>query len=230
MAAFVFSANPNTIFNPNAPNNDILIVDNTSASKLKVTQSGSNLVLTNGTNTATLQNFVREQVTTTNITFTDGSVLLIGDNNIAVADDGAANGLAGGVGNDQLIGLGGDDNLVGGAGNDLIYGNTGNDTIGDAAGGNDTAFGGQGNDTLNYTGTAATSSLLIYGNLGDDTINGGLGNDKLFGGQGNDRLFGQDGNDNIQGLLGLDSISGGARQRHAVGWQRGRHDRRRRRQ
>ncbi len=59
-------------------------------------------------------------ITTTNITFDNGSLLLLGDNSTGLANDNAANTLAGGGGNDQLVGLGGNDSLTGGGGSDTF--------------------------------------------------------------------------------------------------------------
>ncbi|HEY1379779.1 MAG TPA: calcium-binding protein, partial [Gemmataceae bacterium] len=67
--------------------------------------------------------------------------------------------LAGGAGNDLVVGGSGNDTLSGGAGNDLVYG----------AGGNDVLDGGDGADRL-------------YGNAGNDTLRGAAGDDVLVGG------------------------------------------------
>ena len=92
---------------------------------------------------------------------TDGSqVIVLSDLDIVkgdqvVGDDSTNDSLEGGVGSDELLGLGGDDTLDGSAGSDLVYGGDGDDTvIYDAVdailhGGNDTDTGGaQDNDTL----------------------------------------------------------------------------------
>jgi len=72
-----------------------------------------------------------------NITFADGSLLIIGDNLATTANDGAANTLTGGSGNDFLLGLGGNDALLGGDGDDILDGGKGADTM----------TGGSGSDT-----------------------------------------------------------------------------------
>ena len=221
MASYVFSANPNVAFDPT--NGDVLVVDTVSASKLRVAQVGSNVVLTDGTHTAILRNFVLQQVDGNNITFTDGSLLAIGDENISVAGDVGDNFISTGDRGDQLIGLAGDDELDGGRGDDLIYGNQGNDIIGTAVdAGNDTVYGGQGDDVIIYAGgpgraqlpadaasAAAGPGLLIYGNTGNDTIFAGEANDRLFGGQGNDSLITGNGDNYAHGGLGLDLLFGG---------------------
>jgi serralysin len=58
-------------------------------------------------------------------------------------------------------------------------------------------FGDDGNDILN-------------GNLGADTGDGGAGNDVVRGGQGNDLLTGGAGDDYMTGDLGDDTLTGGA--------------------
>ena len=49
----------------------------------------------------------------------------------------------------------------------------------------------------------------IYGEKGDNTLQGWSGNDLIFGGLGDDLIFGQDGNDELQGGLGDDNLQGG---------------------
>lgn len=64
------------------------------------------------------------------------------------------------------------------------------------------------NDNLN--GAAATVSLQLFGNNGNDTLTGGSSNDNLIGGSGNDALVGNSGNDILVGGTGADSLTGGA--------------------
>ena len=51
---------------------------------------------------------------------------------------------------------------------------------------------------------------FLDGGADNDTLAGGSGNDDLRGGDGNDELFGEDGNDQLIGGAGADLISGGA--------------------
>ncbi|MFN6384482.1 MAG: peroxidase family protein [Pseudanabaena sp.] len=51
---------------------------------------------------------------------------------------------------------------------------------------------------------------IMYGNAGNDTLNGGTRNDTLFGQDGNDTLNGGDGNDTLNGGAGVDNLNGGA--------------------
>ncbi|SEO64707.1 intein N-terminal splicing region [Salinihabitans flavidus] len=71
-------------------------------------------------------------------------------------DDGSADSLVGGDGDDVIYGQGGDDTIDGGAGHDVIDGGSGDDHI-DAGSGNDTIIGSDGSDT-------------ILGSDGDDTL------------------------------------------------------------
>ena len=95
------------------PTADILSFDVGSAADIGITVSGSNLILSLGNDSVTLRNVSqRGSLTTTNIKFADGSLLLIGDNTTNTSNDSNANTLIGGSGRDQLIGLGGNDYLA----------------------------------------------------------------------------------------------------------------------
>ena len=52
-------------------------------------------------------------------------------------------------------------------------------------------------------------TYFIYGNSGNDTLNGNSGGDYLYGGDGNDTLNGGDGNDFLYGEAGADVLNGG---------------------
>ncbi len=67
---------------------------------------------------------------------------------------------------------------------------------------------GNGNDRVTVL-TATTLRLEIFGDNGNDTIEGGPGNELLYGGDGNDTLLGNAGNDSITGGSGSDFLSGG---------------------
>ena len=62
-------------------------------------------------------------------------------------DDGGANTLDGGIGNDTLVGGADDDTLLGGEGDDILIAGKGNDTLNGGAGDDDLAGGG-GNDII----------------------------------------------------------------------------------
>jgi Ca2+-binding RTX toxin-like protein len=88
--------------------------------------------------------------------------------------DGRANTLLAGQGNDRLSGAEGDDLLVGGLGNDELSGDVGGDTL-FGSDGNDTLFGGDGDDDLK-------------GEAHDDNLDGGPGADRHNGGPGLDAV------------------------------------------
>ncbi|MEW6544389.1 MAG: calcium-binding protein [Nitrospirota bacterium] len=133
--------------------------------------------------------------------------------------------LDGGAGNDVLIGREGVDQLFGGDGDDQLHVDS-DDTVVQGGAGVDTvfvqgtggvtldlgqaqveqAFGGAGNDVFT---TSGTSAITIWGDGGDDTLNGGIGNDALFGGTGSDQLAGGDGSDYLEGGADHDVLTGG---------------------
>ncbi|MGU5763986.1 beta strand repeat-containing protein, partial [Aeromonas allosaccharophila] len=143
-------------------------------------------------------------------------------NEILLGQDGSADKLNGGDGDDVLIGLGGNDTLDGGSGNDILAGGLGNDTL----------IGGTGVDTATYIdiGALVTVSLntelqqntsgagqdtisgienLIGSNFGDTLTGNGSAN-VLFGAGGNDTLVGLGGDDVLIGGEGIDLLVGGS--------------------
>ncbi|BCD87276.1 hypothetical protein PSm6_36830 [Pseudomonas solani] len=156
-----------------------------------------------------------------------------GDSSDQIVIDNSAlgNTLAGGSGNDVLIGGVGDDTLNGGNGNDLLVGGAGNDAL-NGGGGIDTASyidatsgvtvslasaaaqntGGAGTDTLSGIENLIGSNFgdVLTGNSGDNTLSGLAGNDTLIGNGGNDILSGGDGADTFKwqaGETGLTHIT-----------------------
>jgi|GEM_PF-1725848 len=94
----------------------------------------------------------------------------------------------------------------------VAWGGAGNDRL---VGGSaiDTLFGQAGNDYID--GNLGDDVIeggadddVLYGRGGNDIINGWLGNDKIYGGEGADQLVGSAGNDDIYGGDGNDSIGG----------------------
>ena len=175
MATYLFSNVKGTSIRFNTKS-DVLRFDVGSAADLGVTANGTTLTFKLGTDSLTLLNVGQlGLLSSTNVTFADGSMLLIGDNTISTSKDGSANTLTGGSGNDQILGLGGNDTLNGGAGDDKLNGGTGNDVI----------DGGTGRDTAVFTGTRA--SYLITNNADgsvsvqdqDTVTNGNDGTDTL---------------------------------------------------
>ena len=185
------------------PLSDVLNFDlNTiSAANLLLTQSGLDLMITAEDKTFTLLNVSLGQLSTFNVTFADGSVLLVGDHFPGPGDD-FNNSLNGGVGDDHLIGLGGDDFLNGGGGIDRLVGGTGNDFyILDSAADLIIEAGDQGTDTVavrfSYVLPDNFENLLLEGsgaiagtgNELDNVIIGSLFEDNVLDGLGgNDRL------------------------------------------
>lgn len=145
-----------------------------------------------------------------------GNDIIIGANVAAYIDGGVDNdNITGSSKNDQLFGGDGDDSLYGGAGNDSLNGGIGTNRL----------FGGEGDDLLD----GATSTLIaqsasnyaayLYGEQGNDTLNGsdqrdfldgGADNDLLTGGAGDDVLLGGDGDDTLVGGSGEDLILSGS--------------------
>ncbi len=120
--------------------------------------------------------------------------------------------LAGGGGNDKLIGSPLADLLIGNGGNDTLMGGDGNDTL---IGGrhHDRLVGGDGHDTL--VGLSGRDTLL--GGRGDDALDGGDGSDGLAGNEGSDLLSGGRDNDTLFGNAGNDSLFGGGGQDTVIG-------------
>src|SRR5262249_33445189 len=149
MTTFTWSSltNGQTItFNPST---DVLNIDDATLSAASVGTSFSNsnsgnLSITFAGKTVTLTTPIAS-LTTTNVTFADGSQLLVGDNTTAVGggglNDDAANTLNGTAKNDAFFGLGGADTMNGGDGNDSFF-----ETFTTAALGNDVINGGNGSD------------------------------------------------------------------------------------
>jgi Ca2+-binding RTX toxin-like protein len=117
----------------------------------------------------------------------------------AAAIDGRGNAL-----DNVLRGNGAGSVLHGLAGNDALY-----------AGGGDEAHGGAGNDVL-YAENSVGNISTLYGDDGDDVLNGGAGLNFLVGGFGNDIIYGGSGinliygDDNVGGPGGNDVILAGA--------------------
>jgi Ca2+-binding RTX toxin-like protein len=158
------------------------------------------------------------QISETNVTFADGSKLLIGNQRSSTTDDNSANSLVGTSGRDHLAGLGGNDTLSGLAGDDVMHGGAGNDTFAlGAAYGNDVIDGGAGNDRVDF-GSDVASDLVI--DLAAGTISGGgvdgFGSatltsvERVIAGAFDDRVIGDSADNNIDGRRGNDSVSGAA--------------------
>ena len=107
---------------------DRLRFDDAGIAASAVSFSGTSSVLLSYAGKSVTLETAPAALTTTLVTFADGSRLLIGDNRTGTTGDSRANVLTGGAGGDQLHGLGGNDTLDGGAGADLLAGGKGDDT------------------------------------------------------------------------------------------------------
>jgi Ca2+-binding RTX toxin-like protein len=95
-----------------------------------------------------------------------------------------------------------------------VMAGAGNDKVLDNTSINSYIFGDVGNDTLqggsgNDTLTGAGGKNILFGGAGNDRLNGSSGFDQLFGEAGDDRLYGNGGNDILNGGPGKDHLFGG---------------------
>ena len=222
------------------PNVDVLHFDDPAISAAAVDASSTtgtdDLVLDDGSKSVRLLTSALA-ITTTNVTFANGSRLIIGDNTTGTANDHGANTLNGGSGNDMLIGAAGADTMNGGDGNDVFsiehdYGAT-------QAYGNATLNGGAGVDRLFYNvtnGWAVNVDLAAGRATGGDgspaggssvlTLNSiewvdGTAQADTFTGSGAAEIFrGFGGNDTIDGAGGTDiAMFTGTRAQYTVAAQ-----------
>ena len=191
------------------PARDKLIFDEVtiSASRLGILFGGGGLTgvpayitFTYASKSFTISGIDFKALTTSNVTFADGSLLLIGDNTVGTSTDDLANILNGSSYNDKIYALGGDDTIDGGAGDDwVLYDNSPSGVEVNLAtglardgwnGGNGLPAQG-GTDYLsnienvegsnygdNLTGNGANNQFR--GLSGDDTIDGGAGTDTAY--------------------------------------------------
>jgi Ca2+-binding RTX toxin-like protein len=122
-------------------------------------------------------------------------------------NEGEADLIYGGAGDDWLFGGGGDDHIDGGDGDDIVSGNRGADRLVLGAG-NDFGAGDSVDTTLSgYPSTSIEYNDYIDGGDGNDSLVGYFGADILLGGRGVDTLVG-DGSTNT-GWDGADLLDGG---------------------
>jgi uncharacterized repeat protein (TIGR01451 family) len=123
-------------------------------------------------------------------------------------------------GDDVICGGGGNDTFSGGDGDDSLYGLADPQTLGalpadvpNTAEVTSTTPDSEQEDngaSTSVTVTAGTDGRdRIFGNAGDDTIEGGVGRDDLRGGPGEDSLAGGAGGDRLAGNGGDDTLDGG---------------------
>ncbi len=161
------------------------------------------------------------QLTTTNVVFANGSLLLVGDNSTGTTGDALQNTLNGSSKDDLFLGLAGNDIINAGAGNDRII----MAPVGfNKDGGFDTVDGGAGFDRVSYDGDVAVNvdlqTGLVYKSTGgiDHLLNieGVIGSsqaDNFLGGNPNLPITGAgltDPASEFEGMAGNDTIDGGS--------------------
>ena len=217
---------------------DILNFDLGSAADLDITTSGTSLILRMGNESVALLNTGQVgQFSTTNITFSDGSLLLIGDDTTGTSRDSLANVLTGAAGNDRLIGMAGNDTLDGRDGSDTyvvtgtndgtdLYRDTGTGGVDRIVAGANGAIIRLGADFSNaLTGIEAisgngNSGVTVVATGGADRLNftgvSITGISQIDAQAGADVVVGSAGDDVIRGGAGADSINGAAGRDTAV--------------
>ncbi|MGE0387356.1 MAG: beta strand repeat-containing protein [Gammaproteobacteria bacterium] len=212
------------------PNADLLLMDGGSAGAVTLAVSGTSLVLRLGAFNVTLLNTSREQLSSANVVFADGSRLLLGDDATGTTGDPVANVLIGTAGADLLVGMAGNDTLDGGDGGDtyLVTGTKdGTDAYRDsgATGVDRIVAGAKGAQIRLNTGFSAASSgiedisangyanVRVLGSAKADVLDFSAinlqGISLVDAGAGNDSVTGSAAADNLQGSAGNDLIDGG---------------------
>jgi len=131
-----------------------------------------------------------------------------------IKGDTTENTLLGNDGNDTFLASGGSDSIDGGNDVDVIDFNT-PEITGKVFVDLENNSATQGGVTINYTISNVENIIgtdfidTIYGDAGDNLLQGGLSRDTLLGNDGADTLEGQDGNDLLRGGTGDDTINGG---------------------
>jgi hypothetical protein len=196
MATYLFSAlthNQTLTFNPAV---DTLAIDIAwmNAASGTFLQSGTDLLLTYNGKTVQLTGVTLARLSSSHVTFANGSKLLIGDNTPGTANDGLANILTGTARGDYLNGLGGADTMAGDDGNDVyVVNNAGDKVIETNAsttqidmvqswisytlGANVENLRLMGTAALNGTGNGLAN--ILYANAGNNVLNGGAGLDTV---------------------------------------------------
>lgn len=158
----------------------------------------------------------------------EGNDSLFGDDgmDLVFGRDGVDT-ISGGNGIDLIFGAADADLIDGNAGIDLVFGGPAEDTIngGDDIdllfGGSesDTIRGGNGTDVIFGNDNSQKKDEFLYGeagidlmfgNSGNDVMEGGADLDLMFGNRGDDKMSGNDGTDLVFGNTGMDLINGNA--------------------
>ncbi len=134
-----------------------------------------------------------------------------GAGNDTMIGDGATNVMLGGTGDDTIDGRGGVDDLDGGPGDDTVsYASETADVVVSLAAGTGGPAGAV--DVLrSFEGVSTGSGNdLVVGTDADERFAVGAGHDQVNAGRGNDIVEGGDGNDLLRGGAGRDVLAGGA--------------------
>ena len=166
------------------PSLDTLLFDNASISAADLVigglDTGGPVTISYGEKTISLSYLSFKAITSSRVTFANGSQLIIGDDSIGVSGDEGNNDLYGSSNADLFIALGGNDIMHGAGGSDKYLGGAGDDTMyGSSA--NETFDGGDGVDQVDYFYTYANDSVLInYGQGRYKFITPTQGTDTLY--------------------------------------------------
>lgn len=117
-----------------------------------------------------------------------------------------ADELYGNQGEDILTGASGGDELHGGTQDDALYGGAGPDAANTAI---ISVYDDDGNRFDQFGNALLADDDFLFGEEGEDYLNGSAGHDRLDGGSGNDVLEGGSGHDTLYGGEGDDLLEGG---------------------
>ncbi|WP_166417170.1 DUF6923 family protein [Cochlodiniinecator piscidefendens] len=124
-----------------------------------------------------------------------------------VNGNGGQDTIAGGLGEDIVIGASLGDTLSGDDDDDAIYGGAGPDS---PPNGLISVYDDDGNRFDQFGNPLPEDDDVLYGGAGNDLMSGSAGHDTLNGGSGDDTLTGGSGSDNLSGGSGDDSMSSGS--------------------
>ena len=172
--------------------------------------------------TISVDNVANDGVTSENDDVrTDVEEVAGGDGNDNIVGSRFRNVLLGGAGDDTLEGANGFDTLEGGTGADVLNGANGDDLL-DPGRGRDRIAGGNGNDEVTYAGRQDSLKVTLDGTANDgaksegdnvatdvENITGGDAVDTLIGNGLDNQLTGGPGGDNLRGGDGSDALIGG---------------------
>ena len=200
-----------TLANDSDPDGDTLsLVNNTKPANGTVTVSGNKYIYTPNTGFHGLDSFVYRVSDGHGLTAT-ATVTIDVESGVGVGKDPVDSSIT----DLDVVGTSVADNIklvYGGSQGkvQVFFGNTNEGTFNFT--GNILIYGQGGNDTITID-PRITRSATIWGDNGNDTINGGGGNDFIFGGAGDDSVNGDAGRDILIGDDGADKLNGGSARR-----------------